>query len=66
MPEGQVLSRPSRAFDLGVVAVGAVVALVVVGLCVTVWEPRLTWTAVLAAATAPVLTRFHLIVTSNS
>ncbi len=66
MPEGQVLSRPSRAFDLGVVAVGAVVALVVVGLCVTVWEPRLTWTAVLAAAIAPVLTRFHLIVTSNS
>ena len=66
MSEGQGLSRLSRAFDRGVVVVGALVALVVVGLCATVWEPRLTWTALAAAAIVPVLTRFHLIVTSSS
>ena len=66
MSDAVGLSRSSRAFDRAVVAVGACVALAVAVLALTSWEPGLTWVAVLAAATVPVLTRFHLIVTSSS
>ena len=66
MSDGQGLSRSSRAFDTGVMVLGGVGVLVVAVVAAVAWEPRLSWIALLAAAIVPVLTRFHLIVTSNS